>query len=82
MRTIAVRAIQGGWCVETDLNAYPLSFLSGAAAERQANRLAEVLARRGELHQVVIHDRKGVVIGSRVGLNHGAWYAVRTPWRS
>lgn len=67
MKTISVRAIQGGWSVETDLIACPLAFLSGAAAERQADRLSQMLGTRAEHHQVLIHDRSGLLVSSRVG---------------
>jgi len=67
MKTISVRAVQGGWSVASDISACPLSFLSGAAAERQAYQLALLHERCGDAAQVLIHDRSGVLVGSQVG---------------
>jgi hypothetical protein len=67
MKTISVRPVQGGWSVVSDLSACPLSFLSGAAAERQAYQLALLHEQCGDTAHVLIHDRRGVLVGSQVG---------------
>jgi hypothetical protein len=67
MKTVSVRPVQGGWSVVSDLSVCPLSFLSGAAAERQARRLALLHEQCGDSAQVLIHDRRGVLVGSQVG---------------
>lgn len=67
MQTISIKKIQGGWAVETSLTLFPLVFLSGAAAQRQADRLATVHELHGETHQVVVYGRPGLATSSRVG---------------
>jgi hypothetical protein len=59
---IKVRAVQGGWTVESGLLGAPLMFLSGARAERQAHRLAQALSRIGRDVQVAVHDRLDALI--------------------
>jgi hypothetical protein len=70
MRTLRVRAVDGGWSVESDLDFGPLAFLSGAAAERQAMRLAEMLCAHGQVAQVLIHDRSGQLVAARAPRPH------------
>lgn len=60
--SITVRAVQGGWTVETVLLPAPLMFLSGARAERQAHRLAQAAARLGRDVQVAIHDKMNALV--------------------
>lgn len=72
MQTISIRQVQGGWSVETSLNPFPLAFLSNAAAERQADRLAQVHAFKGEMHQVIVYGYAGLVTSSRVGFGRPA----------
>jgi hypothetical protein len=59
---ITVRAVQGGWTVDSVLLGAPLMFLSGARAERQAHRLAQALSRLGRDASVAIHDKVGALI--------------------
>ena len=61
---ITVKPVQGGWCVEAGLSAYPLVFLSGRQAERKARQLAEVVAAQGYDATVLIHDRRLEPVGS------------------
>jgi hypothetical protein len=66
MRTLRVKPLGPGWVMESDVAGLPLVFRAGAEAERSAKGLARVLATLGEQAQVVVHDRRGVVIGSLV----------------
>jgi hypothetical protein len=60
--TITVRAVQGGWTVESVLLGAPLMFLSGGRAERQAQRLAEAVIRLGCDVRVAVHDKVDALI--------------------
>jgi hypothetical protein len=60
--SIKVRAVQGGWTVESGLLGAPLMFLSGARAERQAHRLAQAVSRLGRDVQVAVHDKVDALI--------------------
>jgi hypothetical protein len=60
--TITVRAVQGGWTVESVLLGAPLMFLSGGRAERQAQRLAEAAIRLGRDVRVAVHDKVDALI--------------------
>ena len=64
MQTVKVIPVPGGWVVESEV-AMPTAFLSGAAAERKAKELGRVLAAH-EQAQVLIHDRRGSLVGSTV----------------
>lgn len=59
---ITVRAVQGGWTVESVLLGAPLMFLSGGRAERQAQRLAEAAIRLGRDVRVAVHDKVDALI--------------------
>jgi len=59
---ITVRAVQGGWTVESALLGAPLMFLSGGRAERQAQRLAEAAIRLGRDVQVAVHDKLDALV--------------------
>jgi hypothetical protein len=59
---ITVRAVQGGWAVESALVCAPLMFLSGGRAEREAHRLAQAMARLGRDVEVAVHDKLGALI--------------------
>ncbi len=60
--TITVRAVQGGWTVESVLLGAPLMFLSGGRAERQAQRLAEVAIQLGRDVRLSVHDKVDALI--------------------
>jgi hypothetical protein len=60
--TITVRAVQGGWTVESALLCAPLMFLSGGRAERQAQRLAEAAIRLGHDVRLAVHDKVDALI--------------------
>jgi len=60
--TITVRAVQGGWTVESVLIGAPLMFLSGGRAERQAQRLAEAAMRLGRDVRVAVHDKVDALV--------------------
>ena len=66
MRTMRVLPIDGGWMVDNDLTGMPLLFRAGAQAEIKAKALARLVANQGQQAQVVVHDRRGVVVGSLV----------------
>jgi hypothetical protein len=59
---ITVRAVQGGWTVESVLLAAPLMFLSGARAERQAHRLAQAAIDLGRDVRLAVHDKVDALI--------------------
>jgi hypothetical protein len=60
--TITVRAVQGGWTVESVLLGAPLMFLSGGRAERQAQRLAEAAMRLGRDVRLAVHDKVDALV--------------------
>lgn len=59
---ITVRAVQGGWTVESVLLGAPLMFLSGARAERQAHRLAQTAIQLGRDVRLAVHDKVDALI--------------------
>jgi hypothetical protein len=61
---IKVTPVEGGWSVESALTSHPLLFFSGARAEAQARSLAEVVAKTGHDAQVVVHDRRNMLVGT------------------
>lgn len=64
MLTVKVLPIPGGWIVESDVAA-PTAFRSGAKAELKARELGRLLAANDQA-QVLVHDRRGLVVGSTV----------------
>jgi hypothetical protein len=68
MQTVKVIPVPGGWFVESQVAA-PTAFLSGAAAERKAQELARLLAVQDQA-QVLIHDRRGSLVGSTILGDH------------
>jgi len=64
LKLIRVRPVSGGWMLDSDLTDLALMFRSGGAAERKAHQLAHLARRQGDMAQVVIYDRSGVVLGS------------------
>lgn len=63
-RKIEVGPAEGGWRLRCPVSDLVLVFLSGAEAERQARQLARVLACQGETVQVLIRDRRNMVVGA------------------
>lgn len=61
---ISVTPVGGGWAVTSSLSDQPLMFLSGAQAETKARSLARVIAEAGGDAQVIVHDRRNVMIGA------------------
>ena len=61
---ISVTPVSGGWAVTSSLSDQPLMFLSGAQAETKARSLARVIAGAGGDAQVIVHDRRNVMIGA------------------
>ena len=59
---IVVRAVPGGWIVESDRLVAPLMFLSGARAERQGLRLAQAAAVLGHDAELSVHDRSDLLV--------------------
>lgn len=71
MKTVHVRPAQIGWIVSSEgLENAPLAFLSGGRAESAARQLALAMADVHGQAQVVVRDRRGVVVGSMV-FGHG-----------
>jgi hypothetical protein len=67
MKTVQVKPVGGGWIVDNDAALATLAFSVGAEAERSARRLAQLLAEeRTDQAQVVVHDLRGVIVGSVV----------------
>lgn len=66
MKTVTVQPAPGGWVVECDLGDMPLAFLSVQAAHDKAHELGAVYADRGQLAQVLVEDRYGLVTSSTV----------------
>jgi hypothetical protein len=63
-KTLIVSAVAGGWSVHCGLIGAPLMFASGAKAEEKARSLAQVIARLGWDAQVVVHDRRHVLVAT------------------
>lgn len=63
-RTVVVRPIYGGWCVESPFVKQSLVFYSGRDAEASARRLALTLANCGADANLIIHDRQNARIGT------------------
>jgi hypothetical protein len=66
MKTVRVLPLGGGWIIDHDGALEPLVFRRGGEAERSARRLARGMADSGDWAQVVVHDLRGVVVGSVV----------------
>jgi hypothetical protein len=66
MRTIFVDPTAAGWLVTTGSTAEALSFLHPSDAERGAYRLAQALAAREGLVQVLVRNQAGLTIASAV----------------
>jgi hypothetical protein len=66
MKTVRVLPAPGGWIVECDLGDMPLAFLSVEDAHAKAQELGGLYADRGQLAQVIVEDRYGVVVASTV----------------
>lgn len=60
---VVVRPVSGGWCVDSDLWGEGLVFQSGAAAEGQARRISECLARLGVDVRVDVYDSRNLLAG-------------------
>jgi hypothetical protein len=63
VREITVIPAEGGWAVRSDGFVGDMMFLSGAKAERAAQRLADAMARSGESAEIRILLRDGAVAG-------------------
>jgi hypothetical protein len=61
---ILVGPVSGGWTVQCDGGMQPLMFLSGALAEEHARALAQCLTRTGDDAEVVIQDRRHMLVGA------------------
>jgi hypothetical protein len=62
-RTIAVRPAAYGWSLRIDAQEGILVFATGAVAETTARRLAQRLARAGEVTDILIYLRDGSLAG-------------------
>ena len=62
--TLSVRPAPFGWTLSIDGRPEALVYATGALAERAARRLAERLARAGEICDVMIYLRDGSLAGT------------------
>ena len=63
MRKVKVVPVEGGWLVQCEA-IMPTAYRSGAAAEKKAAELGHLLARQDPA-EILIHDRRGTLVGSR-----------------
>jgi hypothetical protein len=63
VRLISVRPFGDGWAIGLDEIANDIVFSSGAPAERAARRLGERLAKAGQLSEVRVYARAGILAG-------------------
>jgi hypothetical protein len=63
MQTVSVVPADVGWAVRSDAIDNEMMFISGAKAEESARRLAQALAKAGDLVEVRIHVRGGDLAG-------------------
>ncbi len=61
---IAVRPVQGGWCVVCELVGPSTMFLSAQKAEAYGRRLAVLLGDRGYDIRLVVHDQRDAVVAT------------------
>lgn len=59
MNTVSVVPAAEGWMVRCDTVSNELFFRTGAAAEREAKRMAQALAKAGKAARIIIHTRDG-----------------------
>ncbi|WP_374471648.1 hypothetical protein [Phenylobacterium sp.] len=60
---VVVRPVEGGWSVTSRHWGERLLFCSGAAAESQARRMSECLAKLGVDVRVDVYDRRDLLAG-------------------
>ena len=66
IRTLSVKSEGAGWVVDSGSDFAPLWFRGGGQAETNARQLAQLLVSERDQTQVIVHDRKGAIVGSIV----------------
>ena len=61
---VAVRPVQGGWCVVCEFVGPSTMFLSAQKAEAYGRRLAVLLGDRGYDIRLIVHDQRDAVVAT------------------